>query len=931
MNVGNIKERYRDASIHVQKNLNKSEGKAALEINRWKLYGYHKQVSEGDCTHSLPDTQSATLKNKWSAWMQCKGISQENAMEAFISIVKDIDPDYKFRGGGGAKEKSLGKSQSAPVSSKPSDRNAVSMKGFMRKKSAWKKSWNERYFMLQNGQLSSYLKQGDSDTRAVLVVEGCDIMKHTDIVMIDSAPFYGLTLSHAALGTSWVLMCAKEEDRDTWIACLQEARGMPNANLLSAVAGRGKVDNTSNISNAGSSVAAATSISAGGNGAAGSASSSASAATSLATGSGEAGGNTSSATASNNVLGSAVANLPAHILQPLENCVTELLQHAAAKTGELGWEQIFVKDGLTASRKPGDTMMVKGVAVLPYSVKDLYTVISDIGKVQLINPQVDKAAKLKTFNYCSSSNHWLFKQVWPTSARDMINFTHWRLLPDGKLVIATFNCEELHESGPDAHPPPRGAVRANLLMGGYVLDPNVANGTTTVTYVVSSDLRGRIPDSVSNHVARNQPLIVLAIAKQIEAWPPSQRSSAKEYGLTNAKIIDINKTQKAALYGQWHAPITNAGGVNVVGTDKDEDVKYYKEKENQEGDWLPSHHSRTILIPLVLPFLLVYCMEHRLLGFLIGLIVSLPYVHKRLLQGEPMNVEDKYRNNIEFGNALPRGRIIVQFAVDLGKLLRYVEGKREQYSLDISITHVVAKAAANALEAFPALNGRLIGQQFYRSIGKDIDISISADNSDMIAIKISAAQKKTLNFIADELQAKSRSVRRALTTGAGAGGGEKAAAGTAVSGGGPPSRSGVILDALPYFLSFGIRYFMRLLASYYGISFKKLGITPFPHGTCNIITTPRDYSVRSANDGLDSEVGVVMVPEADGMLSSPPVVVTIGGISVKTMLDAERKLTPLRVLNLAVSIDSRAVGFAQGRQFAAILQGFMMDYKDEKE
>jgi hypothetical protein len=223
----------------------------------------------------------------------------------------------------------------------------------------------------------------------------------------------------------------------------------------------------------------------------------------------------------------------------------------------------------------------------------------------------------------------------------------------------------------------------------------------------------------------------------------------------------------------------------------------------------------------------------------------------------------------------------------------------------------------------------MIGNVFYRSASPEIDISVSADNSDMIAIKIPGAQKKTLNLIADELQAKSRSVRRAMTTGAGAGGGEKAAAGTSVSGGGPSSRSGIILEALPYFLSYAVRYIMRLLASYYGIAFPSVGITPFPHGTCNIITTPRAENGPRSPADFDSEVGVLMIPETDGMLSAPPVVITIGGISLKTVLDAERKLSPLRVLNLAVSIDSRAVGFAQGRQFASILQGFMMEHMDE--
>jgi len=906
-----LKDKYRDASIHIQ-NVEGAESKATLESYRWKLYGLHKQVMEGDCPHSdSATTTSTTLLNKWNAWVACKGMSREESMESFISIVKLIDPSYSF--GAGKKPPRGGADMTDALMATSSkylaqQRNIVSKTGLMRKKSDWRKNWDPRYFSLQKGILSYFLKKSDAEPRNSLVIRECDIMKRTESVTIDGKSHYGFSVAHAGMRISWALMCDDLEDRNEWVNVLQEVKGVPSTRVLDNAVG---------------SSAASTSFSSG---------SAASTDDDSATAgvAGDAG----------SVAGSPTENIPRQFLQPLEECIRNLLDGAAAdnaaadgraagKSGSDGWEQMYVKGSLTASRKPGESIMVKGTAVLPFSIKDIFSVVADISQLHQINPQVDRTAKLLTFNRQTSTNHIVFKQVWPTAVRDMVNFTHWRLMPNGTLVIASFNAETFH-SGQNGQyvpaqggdnisvPSPKGAVRANLMMGGYVLVPDIKAGNTRVSYVVSSDLMGRIPTSVSNHVARNQPLIVLAILKELEAIPQAKRTSVNELP-DFAGLLSI--TQAAAVNSK---PLFGAYAPNKSALKRENSPNTAEATRAAKREKEREKPPKTIFLTLLLPVLLACVMERHALGFLIGCFISLPYIHKQLLVGQL--VENKYTNNVEFSNALPRGRVIVQFSVDLGKLLRYVDSKREGYGMDISLTHVIAKAAANALFSFQALNGCMIGSHFYRSPSNAISISVSAENSDMIAVKIDDANTKTLNVIADELQAKSRSVRRALTTGAGAGGGEKAVAGTTVSGGGPSSRAGILLDALPLGISYSARYILRLIASYYGMAFPSLGITPYPHGTCNIITSPRD---PARPDAMELDVGVVMVPETDSMLSAPPVVITIGGISLKTTLDAERKTASSPVLNLAVSIDCRAVGFAQGRQFASVLQKYMTDFQDE--
>ena len=230
--VDTLQDRYRHASLHVQ-NLNQAKNDAKMEQNRWKLYGWHKQVMEGDCTTSLSSTESNSLKSKWNAWNACKGMSREEAMRAFIGGVKEIDPTYEYEKNktsavptGDMTDKLLQESHET----KPGDKSF--RKGYLRKKSDWRKNWDVRFFVLRGGNLRYFLKQGDVDPRMTLRVKDCEVMKRTDSVMIDGKLHYGLTVNHQRSSTAWALMSSTKEDRDDWVAALEEVRGTSSANVL---------------------------------------------------------------------------------------------------------------------------------------------------------------------------------------------------------------------------------------------------------------------------------------------------------------------------------------------------------------------------------------------------------------------------------------------------------------------------------------------------------------------------------------------------------------------------------------------------------------------------------------------------------------------------------------------------------------------------
>ena len=52
------------------------------------------------------------------------------------------------------------------------------------------------------------------------------------------------------------------------------------------------------------------------------------------------------------------------------------------------------------------------------------------------DPQLDYGDQILEFDAHTTLDHLVFKQVWPTSARDFVNLTHWRVEGDGTVVIA---------------------------------------------------------------------------------------------------------------------------------------------------------------------------------------------------------------------------------------------------------------------------------------------------------------------------------------------------------------------------------------------------------------------------------------------------------------------------------------------------------------
>jgi hypothetical protein len=330
------------------------------------------------------------------------------------------------------------------------------------------------------------------------------------------------------------------------------------------------------------------------------------------------------------------------------------------------------------------------------------------------------------------------------------------------------------------------------------------------------------------------------------------------------------------------------------------------------------------LLVLLTPSLLYYVAEPRFqaIGFLLGLFFSMRYLfrlHHGVPSGNHSASSDRIFNAIDGPHELyriHRSRMVLRFPVDLGKLLRYLDNKREESGFEISPTHIAIKAVGMTFADMPRMNGNILFGYFYRSKAAGVDVSVSVDISEKYTamVKLVDTDVKPLEYIANELQMRSKEIRTHASNVASASQGGSASSSSSVAS--KENLLEVIKDFLPI-LHIKFQQLRDYIGSSLGISIPKLGVIAFPYGVCSIMTCPN-------RDGSDADIDIAVVPsEVNSSASSAPVIVSIGGIRVLPAFDSDRKLIANPVLNLAVSIDTSIGSLTECRRFCSKLQAYL--------
>ena len=425
---------------------------------------------------------------------------------------------------------------------------------------------------------------------------------------------------------------------------------------------------------------------------------------------------------------------------------------------------------------------------------------------------------------------------------------------------------------------------------------------------------------MSSFVAKSQPLICTSTRKFL-----AKHQLTSNVGKGKATLEElVNIVNNRNDIGYFKCDAADAGEEVM---DDDDDSRYDDDDDDDDDDNEEDGRSAKGIKSLrdispkdkfvvLLPFLLYYTAseQHKPIAFLLGFILVFTHFHRILLQGVPSPGQN-------LDHSQPQGKILVNIVVDLKKLMKFVHIQRKATNPDISLIHVVAKAVVNTVALFPALNGRIAGGRFYASETNAVELSVSVDSTEALALKVIKADSKRLRVIADELQSKNRTLRRDMLT-------EKAksrASGHKVtsSSGNTRASAAVLLDALPEYISDPLKYSLRFCATYYGMSFPDVGILPSPYGTVYVTSAPRTrpdenhQSDERERESSSTQRAAALIPDCFG-ISSPVVVVGIDGITPRIDLDGEKKLVTgsTQMLNLIVAVDSRVASYIEAKIFA---------------
>ena len=75
-----------DQAMLDSKNLSERPDNATL----LKIYALYKQGSTGDNTEKKPGFTDMVARAKWDAWNQLKGTPQDQAMQQYIDLIKEL-------------------------------------------------------------------------------------------------------------------------------------------------------------------------------------------------------------------------------------------------------------------------------------------------------------------------------------------------------------------------------------------------------------------------------------------------------------------------------------------------------------------------------------------------------------------------------------------------------------------------------------------------------------------------------------------------------------------------------------------------------------------------------------------------------------------------------------------------------------------------
>ena len=809
------------------------------------------------------------------------------------------------------------------------EERAPRMKGILYKQRDVFRGWRPRTFELQGCVLRYWVSVDDAMPRATISLHGATVTAvnaSADVPMFhDDASgeeFYPFVIAHPGSAKAWNLAATSFKDLVAWVEALSAAaRLSPDAAGEALLSPQHSPRGSSDRSRAAPAPSAAA----------------APPAEAKAPAPAPAAATTAATAAAAPAQGLSAKGVPVAFSDHIEGLVQRLLRETQ---GTQGWTPAFEKKGVRAYRKAGadGCITVRGDGRIMHHPLAVLRCITDLQRKHKYDTNYESGERVAVWSPQCFADHITFKQVWPTTQRDMVNIVHWRVTEQGYLVVLACS-KEL-----DAVPERRGIVRAEVAIGGWVMRPLPRNAGVDCSYMVETDLKGTLPSSIKAMVAENQPLLVAAVRKEMDDYgddsPDTSDADFCERPIEDATFEGV--IPRSVGHRPFDAPPGAAarGAAPQAGQAPQQRWQYPPQPQPQQngtngssGSGGGTHDGRARrrqagagagagagsasgagygqirprdLLVLFLPVLFWAALRpaHPLRGFafLTGLYLASDYLwSRRLGEGRELPRGGLWGAGEVFGDA--GARLGVAFSVDLRRVLRFLEEQRsaaQSRRAEVTVTHIAMRAVALALSEpeLRDLNGHVVCGRFYGRPDVDVSAVLRARGGKGLQVaKVPAAQRLSTDGIAQALDGRLAQAQ------------QKGSAASARQ-----QRRAFLREACPYRLRPLLAWVMARLQDL-GAEVPLLGVEPTPFGTAAVLTLPHNRNW--------SNVDMLLAPSwAPGRMPAS-VVVTLGGICAKPRIVSAVKLTTASVLNVSVSVQGG--DFLRARQLAERLQELMTD------
>lgn len=351
--------------------------------------------------------------------------------------------------------------------------------GHLYKKTGLGRSWKPRYFSLEGNVLYYYKREGDSIPKGIVVMTGCIVKLTKD------KKYYSFRISHPKTSTVFDLAATLQSRTEDWMEILQEAAEQAPTSVASQMPAIGQPSmwRSDSVMERPSMMEFA---------------------------------NSSSSNIVTDVEGleeiyAPDVHVPEEYHDHLDGLMIEFLRqaHPDAEGWKLQTEQRGVKAYVRTASRLGS---FKGVGFINHPPRAVLDLVLDLPRRHSFDPQLQSTERVYVYDDHTFIDHLVYKEMFPMSARDFVNITHWRVLPNGSILLVATAIDR-EDLVPSQEPK---VVRGNVIMAGFLLEPNADYTGVQATYITKADVKVGIHSSLQTKVFIKQAFVIDEIRKELD-------------------------------------------------------------------------------------------------------------------------------------------------------------------------------------------------------------------------------------------------------------------------------------------------------------------------------------------------------------------------------------------------------------------------------